>query len=76
MDAAYHGEALPAADHAGALTLIRYPLVPGRGRCWGHKLQWRLTLWEAPLPRTGGMHNGDTWESKPEVRVKGDQWSS
>lgn len=72
-DTAYHGEVLPAADHAHALTLIWYPLVPGRGCRWGHKLQQGLTLWDTPLPWNGGMYNGDTWGSEPEVKVKGDQ---
>ena len=71
-DKTYHGEALPAADHADALTLIWDPLVPGRGCSRGHKLQWQLTRGEVPLPHTWGMYSGDTWESEPEVRVKGD----
>jgi hypothetical protein len=70
---AYHSEVFPAADHAHALSLIWYPLVPGRGCCWGYELQG-LTLRETPLPWAGGTYNGDAWE--PQVRVKCDQYSS
>lgn len=63
---AHHGEAFPAADHTDALTLVGHPLMPAGGCCWRDKLRWGLTLWEAPLPWTGGMYSGDTWESDPK----------